>query len=305
MFRKRQKKHYPPGTFIPTPARICAIIQLCLAFSILLWNTSEPFVGEIFTLKSRLLLYQDVIGIPALDVSLNKKERLELNAERFKILPLKIKNELVENYQIIQKQLQRSFWDKLKSVMSLFAYRISPYELAWIFFSIVISILLLKRVEGAQQAVWLLPLLAAAYAADSRWYGKDSQTLLESGLFPSEIEIVENYMTEPLSQDIFVQQEQMLDGWKRYLILKWGNQIPANDKFVFDQQFENAEFNFTLARIQLRSQQKDFFKLEKTQPIPSYPLLLLYFFWNTYFAYTAWRYTRIACSPEGSQNYAY
>lgn len=289
MFRKRQKKHFPPGTFIPKPARICAIIQLCLAFSVFLWNASEPFVGEIFTLKSRLLFYQDVMGIPATDnIPVEKQLRLDRNANRFKSLSTKTKNQLVENFQLIQKQLQRSFLDKVKSVITLFAYRISPYELAWIFFSIVIPILLLKRVEGATQAVWLLPLLAAAYAVDSRWYGNGHQESVESRLFPSERELVENYMKEPLSQDVFVQQEQLLNGWKRFLIIKWSHQHPSDDKIIFDKQAEDAEFNFTLARLESRSKQKHFFILEKNQPVPSYPLLILYFFWNTYFAYTAW-----------------
>ena len=291
MFRKRQKKYFPPDTFIPKPARICAIIQLCLAFSVLLWNASEPFVGEIFTLKSRLLFYQDVMGIPAKDnISIEKVERLNRNADRFKSLPNQTKNQLVDNYQVIQKQLQRSFLDKITSVISLFAHRISPYELAWIFFSIVISILLLKRIEGAAQAVWLLPLLAAAYAVDSRWYGTSDQLSLESRLFPSEKELIENYIKEQLSHDVFVQQEQLLNGWKRYLIVKWGHQHPSEDHMIFEKQTEDAEFNFTLARLELRSKQKDFFILEKNQSIPSYPLLILYFFWNTYFAYTAWTY---------------
>ena len=63
MFRKRTKKIYPPGTFIPTPARVCAIIQLCVAFTVLIWNMATPFAGELFNVKSKMILYHDVMGI--------------------------------------------------------------------------------------------------------------------------------------------------------------------------------------------------------------------------------------------------
>lgn len=291
MFRKRQKKHFPPGTFIPTPARVCAIIQLCLAFSVLLWNASEPFVGEIFTLKSRLLFYHDVMGIPASDQeSTEKTERLARNAERFKALPKQSQEKLIRNLQTAQKQLQRSFWDKLKSVVALFGYKISPFELAWIVFSILISIMLLKRIEGASQAVWLLPLLVACYAVDTRWFAKENQENAESKLFPSEKELVDNYIEEPLSDNIFEQQEQLKDGWKHYLVIKWTAETPAEDKEVFDKQAEEGEFNFTLARLELRSKQEDFLTTIKPNPPPSLWWLALYFFWNVYFAYTAWKF---------------
>lgn len=287
MFRKRQKRSINPESFIPKPARICAIIQLCLAFSLFLWNASEPFIGELFTWKSRLLFYQDVMGISAHEnISKEKEAHLSRNAERFHALHKAIQLSLSEDMQHIQKQLQRSFWDKLYSLITLYVYRISPYELAWIFFSIVIAILLLKQVEGAAQAVWILPLLTALYAADSRLFAHPF-SLQDSDLFPSEQQLVESYIKEPLSQDIFVQQRQLIQGWKRYLIVEWTHQIPSEDPVIFEQQAEDGEFSFTLARLQLRSKQQ--VSALKNRIPPSGPILLVYFFWNTYFAYSAWR----------------
>lgn len=288
MFRKRQKKIIPPESFIAKPARICAIIQLCLAFSLLLWNASEPFVGEIFTWKSRLLFYQDVMGIPAHEnLSSEKEARLSRNAERFQKLPEEKQEALIHDKEQIQKQLQRSFWDKLKSLLSLYVYAISPYELAWIFFSLVISIMLLKQVEGAAQVVWLLPLLAALYAADSRWFAQPLPPS-DASLFPSEKQLVEDYVKAPLSTDIFEQQEQLMLGWKRYLIAEWAHQRPAEDPLVFEQQAEDGEYSFTLARLNLRSKSTANVSWA-VRPPPSLPLLILYFFWNAYFAYTAWK----------------
>lgn len=280
MFRKRIKKSFPDGTFIPTPARVCAIIQLCLAFSVLLWNASEPFIGEIFNVKSRMLLYEDVMD----------------SSERFKVLPEQKQEWLVQHYQSLQKQLQRSFWDKLKSVGELFFYRISPFELAWIILSIVISIMLLKRVDGASQAVWLLPILVACYAADTRLYTKEGQNSAEIRLFPSEKEIVENHLQSPLSDDIFEQQKQLIEGWKRYLIVKWAGQTPSEDKEVFDKQVEEGKFYFTLARIELRENEES----SGTHSQSAIWQLILYFFWNVYFAYTAWSINFTTESTERS-----
>lgn len=287
MFRKRQKKVIPPESFIPKPARICAIIQLCLAFSLLLWNASEPFVGEIFTWKSRLLFYQDVMGIPSDgNASSEKEARLSRNAERFHKLPSIKQEKLIQDKEQIQKQLQRSFWDKIKSLAALYAYTISPYELAWIFFSVVISIMLLKKVEGAAQVVWLLPLLTALYAADTRWFAHPVPAS-DSSLFPSEAELIEHYVKAPLSSDIFEQQKQLTLGWKRYLIAEWTHETPAEDPALFELQAEEGEFLFTLARLELRK--PTLADAPAARHPPSFPLLILYFFWNVYFAYTAWK----------------
>ena len=59
---RRRKKTFPPGTFIPTPQRLMAIAQLCIAFSLLLWYAMQPFMGEYFDLRSRMLLYEYAMG---------------------------------------------------------------------------------------------------------------------------------------------------------------------------------------------------------------------------------------------------
>ena len=289
MFRKRVKKSYPPGTFIPTPARICAILQLCIAFTMILWYVSQPFVGEIFTTKSRLLFYQDVMGIPSHDnLSPDKLARLARNAERFHALPLAQQSQLKEQYDFIEQQLQRSFWSKLVSIVNIFVYQLSLYEPLWLVLSLIIPILLLKRIEGAAQAVWLLPLLAALYAADNRWHGHPAAPSAESRLFPSELQLIQEYSTGTLSANVLEQQTQLMDAWNRYLIIDWAKQTPSTNPTTFIQQAEEGEFAFTLARIERRWEIAPS-KHETQQPLA---LLALYFFWNAYFAYTAWKHTR-------------
>ncbi|MEI8365994.1 MAG: hypothetical protein WCF65_06215 [Parachlamydiaceae bacterium] len=286
MFRKRQRKHYPPGTFIPTPARVCAIIQLCLAFTIILWFASQPFVGEIFTLKSRLLFYQDLMGVPShAGFSPERLARLERNSERFQQLPRGKQEQLKHEVKAIHDQFNRSFLSKLSEVIKIFAFDFSPYELLWLVLSIAIPIMLLKRVEGAAQAVWLLPLLVACYTLDNRMYGRQAGPLSDSLLFPTEQELVYGYIEGGLSRNVMEQQEQLINGWQRYLVINWGKDVPADDAGSFSKQVENAEFIFTLARLEIRSQEPTpLLKKDIQQPIA---LVAAYFLWNLFFAYTA------------------
>lgn len=279
MFRKRIKKEFPPGTFIPTPARIVAIIQLCLAFSLLLWQASQPFMGDLFRIKSQMLVYQDVMGINTrADATLEHKIRLERNGERFANLPKNLKRSITENYASLQKQLEYSFKQKMERLLHIFAYEVSPYELAWIFFSVVISVMLLKRVEGASHAAWLLPALALFFLFDSQKHGAHPALNPENHLFPSEQEIVESYLREPLSVDILKQREQLLQGWHLYLIKEWAHEIPNEELATFQQQAEKGEFMFNTNRLE-QTQSKLF------QTKTSLFLLCMYFAWNLFFAW--------------------
>lgn len=297
MLKKRQRKQYPPGTFIPTPARVCAIIQLCLAFTIILWYASQPFVGEIFTLKSRLLFYHDLMGIPSRDdLPQERLERLQRNTERFQKLPVSKQLQLKNEASKIQQQFGRSFFSKLGDVAKIFAFEFSPFELLWLILSIVIPIMLLKRVEGATQVVWLLPLLVACYALENRMVGIPAPPLADSLLFPSEQELISGYVERDLSPNVLEQQDQLIRGWHKYLVIHWGKdgeKSLASDSKTMSQRVEDAEFNFTLARLESRSQQAvSPSKREIQQPTP---LLAVYFFWNFFFAFTAAR--RASTSP--------
>ncbi len=283
------KKTFPPGTFIPTAARVCAIIQLCLVFSIFLWNAAQPFTSELFTLKSQLLLYQDVLGIPAQpDLPTDKQTRLAHNAADFRQLPEKQKLALLANYAALEVQLQRTFLDKFTRSVHILIMEIPPFELAWLVFSAVIAIMLLKRVEGAAQAVWLLPLLAALYAFDSRWQGTPPPQG-EVHLYPTEQVLVDDYLKQPLSANIFEQQSQLQEAWKLYLVDAWAQQTPSTDPMLFEQQAQQGEFAFNVMRLENRPSMVSQARVPGKTPLEPLWLLSLYLFWNTYFAYTAWK----------------
>lgn len=301
MFRKRVKKVYPEGTFIPTPARVCAILQLCLAFSAFLWVASEPFVGEIFSVKSQLLYYQDAMGIPSRSTSSKEnEERLERNSERFAALPPAEQANLQKGYDTLQEMLQRSFLEKLGRVYTLFFHYVPLYELGWILLAVTVSLLALKKVEGAAEAAWLLPLLVAAYAIDLRVQGRGEALQGDERLFPTERELVADYLREPLDEDIFEQRKQLQSAWKKYLAVRWAKEEPAADPAALDRQAEEGEYRMTLARIEARAEKTPPDKLfDSAASSPSPFLLLVYFFWNVYFAYTLWKYKSKSLIHQG------
>lgn len=288
MFRKREKKSYPPGTFIPMPARICSIIQLCLAFTIILWNLGQPFAGDLFSAKSKLILYQDVMGTNSHQeqLSTEKQVRLQRNAQRFAGLTDAEKSVILKGLVQVQIKLQRSFLDKMKSAMHILFFEIPIFEQAWLILSLLIPIMLLKRVEGAVQAVWLLPLLAGLYAFDNRWHGHIPRPTEDILLFPTEQVLVEKFLGEPFSANVFEQREQLQGAWRRYLIEVWGGQSPRNQS-KDELHAEKGEFAFNLARLQLIAKDNSKSLTRGMQE----PLVILgfYIFWNALFAAVVWK----------------
>lgn len=268
MFRNREKKIFPPGTFIPTPARIFAIAHLCLALTLLFWLASEPFMGELFATKSKMLSYQHLMGKQSLS-----------HAQLFSELPDEKRSSILYDYDRLQKQLQTPFFRKLEASMRLI-WQLPLLEQGWILFSILIPILLLKKVEGSLSLVWILPLLTALYALDNRIEGIPIQLNQEQRLFPTEEFILKEYVKMPLSQSLAEQQRQLQKGWELYLIHNWAKESPADDPKIFTKQVERADFFFTVARIDTLKQ----VSISNRYKQESLFILSVYLFWNFSFA---------------------
>ena len=292
MFAKsRRKKEFPPGTFIPKPARIMAILQLCVAFTLVFWTCSLPFMGDLFTYKSKMLLYQDVMGDSALLQKLDAakaeqlKSKLERNSERFKQLPRHQRLKILEGYNSVQKLASASFFEKLQKSALIFLFGLPPIELAWLILAVAISILLLLKIEGASHAAWLLPIIVLAYAFDNQFYGKSSLPSPDEALFPSEQVIVNNYLREPLSSSIKAQHEQLAHGWQRYLIQEWAKQTPSENVNTFQGQAEAGEYAFNVARAEAMAGVKEQSHFAALRAKESVIYLFIYFLWNFYFAW--------------------
>lgn len=265
---RRKKKEYPPGTFLPTSQRVLAIVQLCIAFTLIMWYVGQPFMGEYFRLRSRLILYEYVLGT-------SDKGKLADNSERFEILPFQLKQIIINDHRNLHDYAKRSFLSKINDGFKVLFLEIPAFEVAWIFFSIVIAILLLKKVEGARHAVWILPVLVLGYAIDNRLGGISQQVSPDRILFPTEQMILK----EPLSNDPVQQYSQLQKGWENYLVEHWlpKNSRPANP-------VEEAEFHFTVARLNLLHGQMPSDRLPSYRERSSPLLLILFMIWNLFFA---------------------
>ena len=148
--------------------RAFAIAQLCIAFTILLWHLSQPFVGDLFRAKAQILVFEEAM-----------KDRV-----RYEGLPEEDRLLIAEGYDRAQRQIGLPFTTKLEQSFSGLIYKVSPYELAWIVLSIVVPILLLKQVDGARLAVWLIPLVSILYVVDNQYYGVEMGPTAHERLFP-------------------------------------------------------------------------------------------------------------------------
>jgi hypothetical protein len=261
-----------------------AIAQLCLAFSLMLWYMAQPFMGEYFALRSRMLLYEYVMGTSdILKAREGQEAKLERQSQRFQALPQMEQQLLKEDYQQLQAHAKRPAWRKIEDGLRVLIRDIPPFEQAWIFFSITIAILILLKKEGAKQAAWILPLIVLVYAVDNQRTGKSSFSSPDDSLFPTEELIVERYLKEPLAASPLVQKEQLERGWQLYLIDNWSSGLKEGDPL------EEAEFNFTLARLKLLHQQPRSEWLhsfhQRLQPLT----LFIYFLWNGLFAWVVSR----------------
>lgn len=262
--------------------RLSIIIQLCLAFSLILWYAAQPFMGDYFQVKSRLLLYEYILGTSEILKDTNQA-KLERNAARFASLAQEKQHQLIQMYQKLYDYATRPFINKIKEGFRSLLLDVPSFEQAWIFFSITIAIFILFRIEGAKQTAWLLPCIALAYGIDNHINGTPLFQGADITLFPSESTIQQHYVNEPLSLSSNIQRLQLKQGWERYLIQNWTNE--KHNSQNQEQLLEEAEFNFTVARL----------KCLQTQPLPSrffifhqkshLGFLFIYLMWNLFFAW--------------------
>ena len=210
-------------------------------------------------------------------------QKMEHNSDRFKNLPQQEKEIILNNYEKIREPPEASWLTKIGRAINILFFELPPFERAWIFFSLIVSVMVLLGKPEVRYVVWLLPIIAFFYAVDNRLNGLNS-TFFDEPLFPTEQEIVQNYLREPLKTSIADQREQLLKGWHIYLVEKWAKAKPSEDQQVFDKQVEEGEYQFSLSRLD---------GLEKAKPIQERDFylgkesifnLFIYVVWNIFFA---------------------
>jgi hypothetical protein len=239
MFRQRKKQTFAEGTFIATKPRVLAIIQLCLAFTAFLLLAGKPFMTDHYQIKSEMLIYEYVMG-----------KQNNNQAELFHSLPNETQDKIHTQYETLLKKASTGFLGKIQKSCDIIFFEAPSFERTWIFFGVLIPILLLKKVEGARHAIWILPLITLAYLINNHLHGIDRQSELDK-LFPSEHFLETRYLKIPInSLAIAEQQKAILKTWQLYLVEFYTKEIPSEKREIFHTQVLKGDFAFNLERLE-------------------------------------------------------
>jgi hypothetical protein len=257
--------------------KIFIICHLCFALSFLVWLLIQPYVREIVSQKSQNAVYEMVTS-----------------HSLFKDLPESEQEGLVSGYDKVKKQNAPSF---LHECGRLFFISTPACALAWLFFSLAVSLLLLFQIEGAEKAAWLLPCIVLAYM----YFSYTSAPKDKKSLFPSETYVLNRYVS---SQEIEVmsQRKRLLVGWHRYLVAEWAKEEPSSKPEIFQQQLEKGLFAFNVARINWLQQGKgDEIVLAGFSTTPAPLSAIFYLLWNTGFAWMVRKEKKRSSEAQSAQ----
>lgn len=245
-------------------SRLLAILQLCFVFSLVLWVLAVPFTVEHFNTHSSLLLYQTATGRGDRFVAPDKLAR---HAERFAQLPAARQEVILTGYEQLEKRAQRSFMLTLGDAVRALFWDLPAFTQAWILFSVVICLMLLLSIEGAVNAIWILPALALCYSIENQTHGIPPRAPADLVLMPTEDELLDRYGTGDRSY------EGLSHAWGLYLVDVWA-------KDVADPTIEAGEHAFTVARVEQRLADDQSESTSRTPTRKPVPLLLFFCAWN-------------------------
>ena len=118
--------------FLPKKIRIILILQLCIAFTLLAYQTIVPLITHSVETKTLTNLMQEISGnSPSLNLNKAKK-----NHERFLKLPSSLQTLIIQEEKNLHSPLK---WPSKRQLIKESINNTQFYLKAWIFFSIVIS----------------------------------------------------------------------------------------------------------------------------------------------------------------------
>jgi uncharacterized membrane protein YqaE (UPF0057 family) len=195
---------------------------------------------------------------------------------------------VIREYETFKKQNQPTFIAQTLESFYLLFFEVPLFEKMWIVFSIILPVMALKKREGIQQAIWILPLLTMIYCIDNQKYGMSQREPADRKLFPSEKELLGRYIKEPFQENILSQHKQLREGWEYYLIENWAKEEPSLDKNARKAQVQRADLEFSLARLRLSPLHMPSFR-EIFYKRQSLGFLVMYMIWNIL---VAWQVSR-------------
>lgn len=253
---------------MPKKSRILVILQLCLVFVISGWYFSYPFMGQLFKVRSIQFLAANIEGnMESITwVTDLEKAKLKRQQERFYRLLPSDQTSVHTAFNWSEKELKHPFSEKILSALYHLFIDLSPYLQAWLFFSFLVSLLILFQIRGGEEATWLLALLALLL------FLYNPPPSPQTTLYPTEEELYNDYLHESPATTFSEQWEQLNHGFSLYL----ASLTPEGSREAGEQIFHLMQLKYL-------------------ETLPAYGttpsshispfLLFLFLLWNVYFAY--------------------
>lgn len=262
--------------------KVFAILQLCIVLSYALWCAAWPFMGEIFAVRSKLLLFEVVMGKGDFASRHASSQQMETNQKRFSLLPEQTQKTIHAGSQLLTGKLNRSVFTKVYDAVYLFVFKLPIYLQIWFIGGFFIPLWLLLGKAKAYQAIWLLPLIASFYAIDNRLYAQPAKLPADISLFPTEDYLLSHYLKHPLDSSVLKQREQLANAWDAYLAAEWtGKAVSADNN---QELTDLGAYNFLVARVEkLAYHPLESFE-DQFKSKASMVMLFLFLMWNFFFA---------------------
>lgn len=266
-------------------AKLLLILHLCITFSTILWILAKPPISTYYRKQSEILLHQYVMGAQG--------ERL--NQELFAKLPREKQTLIEKRYLELKEEPGPTFLQKTLHSLRVLSLDTPPFVRAWIFFSLLLSILSLLRIEGADKCLFLLPLITVAYGFFNVKDGKTVDIPPGDALFPTEQVLLTQYLKEPQADTIRAQQAQLQRGFERFLIIEYAGEepIPATQQV----QAQKGAFYFHLARLETMMSAPPTAPVYPLQARQSPYLILCFLAWNLGLAIVVNKESACATAP--------
>lgn len=271
--------------------RLCAIFQLCLTCAWMLLLFFAPFMGEYWTTRASLLLFETVTGVG--EGRFIPHDKLLRHQERFLKLPPTVQTSVLEGYRQLELEAKTPAGVRLKRAINLLTHQEAPFLQAWFIAGMVLPVLLLLRKEGSVAALWLLPLISACYVLSHFFYSAAVPPSVDAQLFPTE-EALKAYEDPALLH--LSEYARMQDAWNRYLLTHFAPKAPLAT--TLSTPLEEAEYQFTLSRVMAKIKAPAKAAAQPIFPQRSSLFLGLFFFWHLCFALIVERAHRVLLKKQ-------
>lgn len=194
--------------------KILVIFHLCFVCSWLCIYLGRAFLGEYFTIHSRLLLYEYVLAIPTPQVTTDQRIlREQASAE----LSSQVRSQFTSEYLALLHYANRPVWQKMGEGIFFLSTKVPFIESLWILSSLVLGIALLKEKPNAAYAAWFLPCLILTQL----WLFPPKTPHRTEASLPTESWLLSHYSQKTLPSSFAGQHQVIQAAWEDFLLQEW------------------------------------------------------------------------------------